>query len=314
MARSRPAVPLLLLAAAFLFTGGPAAAQLSEDDPRFAEDPRDSADPRNVPDPREAEEARQADADLENLEGVELFEALWERGSTAALSDAMRENSWSLLGWIDSHCEKWLALVEARGLESAEDQARAAELVDKATQLAQLADAALKDTRFSTYVHTFTNWNAEQQAAFRGGQGEFKSAMRILDNATSPQAARAALTPLERSLAAARPLGDTWGQSMTLAAMGRVHHANQEWQAARDRMRDAVTAGRTIRDLDSVWEGLNVIFESSMAMGEFRAARETLQDQYQLSVEVGDEESEQRVLDRMLAMEEIIGRQALDRR
>ncbi|GJM20949.1 MAG: hypothetical protein DHS20C15_08640 [Planctomycetota bacterium] len=307
MRRLALTAPLLAGFAALFLSSSQLTAQVDESDPRFAEDPTEVSDPRTNTDPRDAS-ARSVGQLLDELEGTELLEALWERGSTAELSDAMRDEAWELLGWIDSHCEQWLSLIEAGGMDTDAGQARAAELVDKATRLATLADSALKDSRFSTYVHTFTNWDSEQQLAFRGGQAHYREASQMLASATSAEHALRALSPLERSLAAARPLGDTWGQSMTLAAMGEVHHANKQWQAAREAMRSAVEVGRTIRDLDSVWSGYNVIVEASIAMGEFRAARSTLQEQYQLSVEVGDEESEQRVIDRLVQIEEMITR------
>lgn len=293
-------VPIALL---LLGLAAPLSAQTTGDDPRDVSDPSESSDPRGGADPREDVEG--AAPKVEQLTGTELLDALWENGASPALTDALRDQAWSLLGYIDSNCEGWLALVESGAMETEEGRAKAEALVEKGKSLARLTDAALRDSRFTQYVDTFTSWDAEQQKRFREGQAKYGEARRMLSSATTPGETLRALTPLQQSLDLARPLGDTWGQSMALTLMGKIHMANESWEDARRTMRQAIEAGRSIRDLDSVWGGLNAIFEASMALDDLDDANESLQDQYQLSIEMGDEESAQRVVERMLELDVI---------
>jgi hypothetical protein len=290
--RACPALlALLLLAVA-------AGAQTKESDPRHGKDPQDIPDPREVTDPREAAKDPYAE-----LEGVELYDALYKGGEVGRLKQQFTEDGWEILGYIDSHCENWLALHERKATDSEEGKQAAAELQAKGRKLAEIADDALQTTRLSTYVNTFYGWTPEQQGKFREGQKLYREGSTLCRDAATVEETLAALTPLQQSLARARELGDTWGQSMTLALLGRVQAENGLFAEAAITMKDAVRIGREIRDYDSVWTGLAVLYETAMAQKLYEPAHEALSDQYLIAQEVRDTKTADAIMRQLVELE-----------
>jgi len=275
----RTALALLLLA-------GLAAPQDTGGDPRDVPDPREAADPRKAADPRGEPQDRFA-----VLEGKELYDALYEAGEEGRLSVALKTDAWQILGYIDSHCEDWLALIESGAEATEEGRARLASLQTKGRKLAEIADRALGDTRFMTYVQNFYSWDDAQQKSFREGQALYRQGARTISESRTPQEALAAITPLQQSVERSRPLSDTWGQCMALMLMARVQADNGQTGPALANLNEAHRLGREIRDLSSVWDSLALRFETSMVLGHFEEARGALQEQFLIARDLGDEKT-----------------------
>ena len=275
-------------------------------DPRDVQDPREAKDPRNAADPR-GEPLPPGGDQFSVLQGKELYDALYAKGEQTRLAMAFKEDGWNILGYIDMHCEGWLALLEKGEDQSEKGKQKILEIQAKGRDLAAIADRALGDTRFSAYVQNFYGWNAEQRKAFREGQALYKQAETILAAAASPQEALQAVTPLQQSIARSRPLGDTWGQSMALSALGRVQLDNQQLSAASATMNDAVRLGREIRDLDSVWNGLGVQYQANAREKRYEQAKAALQEQYLIALDLQDEAIQKKVQHQLVELEQIFG-------
>ncbi len=286
-------LPAFVAAAAALLPLPPLAAQESTTprdagDSRPSTDPRDAKDPRDVQDPRDGRDPRAAPDPLDALEGKDLFDALYAADDVTRLKLAMHDDSWQILAYIDSHCEGWLSQVEHGAGDSEGGRKAMAEMQAKGRRLATLADDAIGSTRFSNYVNTFYGWSVEQQQSFRMGQALYHDGEKQASTAAGPEEAKQALTPLRQSLDRARELGDTWGQSMTLALIGQLQAANGDEAEARATMAEAERVGREIRDRSSVWTALSVTYESAVRTGDYEPARDALQRQYLLALEVND--------------------------
>jgi hypothetical protein len=292
MSKPTRAVLALLLLAGF------AAAQDEGGDPRDAKDPRDVADPRKASDPRGEPQDRFA-----QLEGKELYDALYAAGEETRLAAALRTDAWQILGYIDSHCEGWLALIESGAAETPEGRAKLADVQAKGRKLAELADRALGDTRFTVYVQNFYSWDTEQRKSFREGQALFRTGARLISEASTPQEALSGLTPLQQSLERSRPLSDTWGQSMALVLMGRVQADNAQTGAALANLDEARRLGRQIRDLSSVWDALAVRYETSLVLRHFDEAKEALQEQFLIARDLDDEKTGAMITRQMVQLE-----------
>jgi hypothetical protein len=292
----RPSLLLTMLLAAAM--SGPVRSQVSEADPRYADDPRQGSDPRGAADPR----AGERDPYLEPP-GPKLFDLLYEAGDEGRLVEAMRTGAWALLPYIDTHCESWLSMIERGSRETETGRERLAELELKGRKLAALADGTLIDTQFSRYVDAFFGWDEEQQKQLREGQELYRRAVAIVEGAPDPQTAQTAMTPLRQALDRARGLGDLWGQSMTLAVMGTLQAQDGLETECRATMSEALRIGRSIRDMDSVWRALSMIYESAMRTYDFDAARQALQDQYLIATEVGDEAIGDSVLQQLVNLD-----------
>jgi hypothetical protein len=277
-------------------------------DPRDAKDPRDATDPRNSADPRGKPLPAGGDQ-LSALQGKELYDALYATGDENRLAAAFKQDGWNILGYVDKHCEGWLALLEAGEDKKEDGRAKIAAMQAKGRKLAAIADRALGDTRFTTYVENFYGWNADQQKSFREGQALYHQAETIIGEAASAQAMLAAVTPLRQSLERSRPIGDTWGQCMALAALGHVQEQNNQLNEAYATMVDAVRLGREIRDLDSVWEGLGVQYEVSGRNMQYQPAKDALQDQYLIALDLKDEKVQQQVTHKLVELEQIFSNQ-----
>jgi hypothetical protein len=265
-------------------------------DTRPSTDPRDVKDPRDVGDPRDSSDPRTVKDPYETLEGKDLYEALYAAGEFGRLKSALHDDGWQVLPYIDSHCEGWLAMLERGAGDSEQGRKELADMQAKGRRLADLADAALGDTRFTVYVSNFYGWTPEQQKSFREGQSLYHDGEKLLSTATSPDEAKRALTPLQQSYERARPLGDTWGQSMALALMSRVQADNGMEKESRETAREAERVGREIRDLGSVWTALSVTFESAVGTREYEPARDSLQNQYLIAKALNDDETADKVL------------------
>ena len=273
------------------------------DDPRDVPDPRDAKDPRRANDPRD----RDAEPDpFGKLEGRELYEALLAKGETGRLKVEFKADQWELLPYIDSHCEGWLALVENGAAATPEGQQKLDAMQAKGRQLAEWADQVLQDSRFTQYVTNFYGWTPEQQKEFREGQKLFGEGARKAQAARSPEEMMLALTPLQQSLDRARRLGDTWGQSMALTVMANVQSQTGHDQEAFVAAGEAARIGREIRDLSSVWTGLEVTYTRSMATNDFERARDALRQQYLVAVDQGDEESQEGITKQLLLVDKLI--------
>ncbi len=291
----------LRAALAVLLLSGLSAAQQEGKDPRDTEDPRDVEDPRRVPDPRGEPKAR-----FEELEGKELWDALYAAGEEARLAVALRENGWQILGYIDSHCEGWLALVEGGEDSTSGGRAKIAEVQAKGLKLAEVADRALGDTRFMAYVQNFYGWDAGQRKRFREGQALFRQAVKLITESATAQEAMQALTPLQQSLERSRPLSDTWGQSMALVLMGRVQADNDQTTAALANLDEARRLGREIRDLSSVWDALAMRYETCVRLRQYEPAREALQEQFLIARDLGDERTGVHITRQLVELEQVI--------
>lgn len=275
-------------------------------DPRNVPDPRESQDPRKTPDPR-GEPLPPGGDQFSALEGKELYDALYAQGEETRLALAFKEDGWNILGYIDMHCEGWLALLEQGQDQTDAGKKKILEIQTKGRALAGIADRALGDTRFSAYVQNFYGWDADQRKAFREGQALFKQAETVLAAASSPQEALQAVTPLRQSIERSRPLGDTWGQSMALSALGRVQAENNQLTEAGATMNDAVRLGREIRDLDSVWTGLGVKYQTNARQNRYEDAKSALQEQYLIALDLKDEAIQKKVQHQLVELEQIFG-------
>ena len=264
-------------------------------DPRNVKDPRDIADPRDSTDPREV-----AADPLIEPPGPHLYDALYATGQDARLKQALSENAWDLIGYIQTQLDSWLALFPKDGDGAAKDPARATELAEKGRKLAKLADESLLDSRFQNYVETVLAWNPDQRQAFREEQDLYKQGLAIAEAAREPSEAAAALTPLQQSLERARKLGDGRTQSLALVAIGNLQAVNRDEQAARVSMHEAMRVGRELRDLDAVWGALSVLYESAIRTLEWSEAEEALQEQYLIAQDMADQLTAQRVLKQLV--------------
>lgn len=300
----------LLAAGLVLMLGAVAAAQDREQDPRWGRDPRESADPRLGEDPRIGDDPRETPADpYTTLEGVDLFEALFDAGETGRLKIAMRENAWSLLPYIDGYCRRWLTMAEHLDDPAMITDAYLAQLqetADKGRQLAEMADASLGDTRFGAYVERVHSWSAEERAQFKEEQSLYDLAMKIYRSAQTPAETAAALTPLNQALHHARVLGDMWGEASAYMMIARVQAAQGHARECSRNVSHAIRVGRQIRDMDAVWEGLALSYEASVILQSWEPAREALKDQYLISLEVGDEETTEEVMLRLVEFDQFL--------
>ena len=269
-------------------------------DDRPSTDPRDVKDPRNIGDPRDTSDPRTTKDPYETLEGRDLYDALYAAGEIGRLKAALHDDGWQVLPYIDSHCEGWLSMVERGAADNEEGRKAMADMQAKGRKLADLADAALGDTRFTTYVSAFYGWTPEQQKQFREGQALYHDGEKLLSTATSPVEAKRALTPLQQSYERARPLGDTWGQSMAMALIARIQADNDMDAESRATAREAERLGREIRDLGSVWTALSVTFESAVGTREYEPARDSLQSQYLIARALNDEETADKVMRQLI--------------
>ncbi len=269
-------------------------------DPRSGEDPRTGTDPRSGADPREAVTDPYA-----ALKGPELYDALFAAGDDTRLGAALRTDQWSILGYIDGHCERWLALVERGQAEQEAGRLKMAAEPAKGRKLAQLADLALGDSRYTAYVEAFFVWTPEQQKEFRAGQASYREGMTRLQAVATPQEALVAIGPVRNSLEIARKLGDTWGQTMSLSIIGRVEADTGQEATARATMALAVKLGREIRDADAVWEGFSVTYESAVRSRQWPVAKEALRGQYLMAEDMRDEQTAQKILQQLLELEQL---------
>jgi hypothetical protein len=297
-----------LLAVGLALLMGPlAAAQVAEQDPRYGDDPRVGQDPRLGDDPRVGEDPRDVPPDPYTVyEGTELFEALYNAGETGRLKIAMRENAWDLLPWIDSYCDRWLKLAERPEPISQTDLDLMQKAAAKGLELARMADASLGDTRFGFYVDNITSWNDEQRAQFKQEQKSFEMGMKIWRSAGTPADAHAALTPMNQALSHARMLGDTWGEASTYAMIGRIQISTGQLTEGRRSIDHAIRVGRQIRDMDAVWDGLAITYQASVELGSWEAAREALKDQYMISLEVGDEDTTEKLMSALVEYDQYV--------
>lgn len=295
MTPTRTLLSLLLLTAV-------AAAQQTGSDPRDVKDPRDVPDPRDAPDPR-----GQPQTPFEGLEGRELYEALWKAGDMPRLAQAFKQDGWQILPYIDSHCEGWMALLEQSADQTPDGQRRLAEMQAKGRKLAAVADQALGDTRFAVYVDNFYGWDPEQRRQFREGQKLFGQGAQLASEAETPQQMLNALTSLQQSLERSRPLGDTWGQSMALALIGRIQRENVLKPEARATLAEARRLGREIRDLSSVWDALALLYEMAMLELDHDVAKEALQEQYLIALDMGDEKTGAMITRQLVSLDSLMG-------
>jgi len=288
----------LRCALSLILLTGAVSAQTSSTDPRAGQDPRTGTDPRKGADPTAA-----AKDPFEGLAGPELYDALLKADDMGRLGQAFRENGWQILGYIDGFCEGWLALKERGALATDEGKKQAAEMQANGRKLAALADQVLGDTRLVAYVTAFYGWNDEQQKRFREGQKLYREGATLARQAKSPADAANAISPLQQSLGHARALDDTWGQAMALSLMGRIQADNRRFAESTATMKEAVRVGRTIRDIDAVWNGLAVLYENAIAEQAYEPAHEALQDQYLLAQSLNDIETAEKIVVQLVELD-----------
>ncbi len=178
---------------------------------------------------------------------------------------------------------------------------------DKGRKLAAMADRVLGDTRFTIYVDNFYGWDAEQRRLFREGQKLFGQGAQLASEAQTPEQLLNALTPLRQSLERSRPLGDTWGQSMALTLIGHIQRENVQKPEARATLAEARRLGREIRDLSSVWDSLALEYEMAILDLNRDAAKEALQEQYLIALDMGDEQGTALITRQLVELESVLG-------
>jgi hypothetical protein len=299
--------PRWLRAALFLvLLSGSLAAQYAESDPRNTEDPRDAADPRSVVDPRDEGLQPGIEVDLAPLEGADLLEELYAGGNTAALSDAISKSPWDILAFIQKQAKTWLELSGKETPATDEDREQLQALELKLRDLGQLADLALLDSRFEYYVDTLMRWDKTERVEYQELQELYKQGGLIYDSALTPEQTLPALTPLRQGLAKARQLDDLRSQAACLSLIGRILSVINRPAEARVSMLDAVDVGRSVRDLDAVWDGLAVIMRSSIRQQDYDSAQDALRQQHRISSEMGDTETARLVLDQLLQLAQFV--------
>lgn len=300
-------IATLLSAALIVALCGPASAQYGSEDPRFEEDPRDEpVDPREEKDPREEDVlAREAEL-IETLSTHQLFDALYEKDDRQALATAFGESSWELLDYLDKMCESWHAMVEGGALENDTRRLEADSLRERCLDTARLCDEVTGETTLFLYTDRQFAWDAEERVAFREGQAQLALALRLVDQAADSDDLSLALTPLGRALNTARILGDTWGQTKALTLTARIHAANDDLDAAATTMLDGLTLGRQIHDLDTVWVALSMRYSAAIEGALWEEAEATLEDQYNLAIELGDEPTAIQIMERLVELDDYV--------
>ncbi len=301
----KTALPLIVVA----LCASPLSAQRQDDprvdktDPRYSEDPRDLADPRKAEDPRAADAKPTLDESLEPLEGRKLFESLYSDGNLVQLGRAMADSPWDVLDYIRDQCDPWLRVPEdGEPAAPPEDDTSPSEDA-AARELAQLADSAIGDTRFGYYVDRLLGLGPADKVLHEELEDLLQQGSALVETATTPEETLRALTPLRQSLGRARELDDLWAQSRNLSLIGQIQFWNDRPADARDSMREAVRIGRSIRDLDSVWNGLTVIMQTSIRRQDFEEARSALHEQHDISQQIGDEQTASAVLDQLVQLD-----------
>jgi hypothetical protein len=306
MSSARPArcfrIALACSAVLALLTAN-AGAQLKTSDPRNGVDPRVGEDPRKGDDPRGEPKDPYA-----QLTGKDLYEAALKAGDDTRLRQAFHDEGWQILSFIDSHCEGWLALKESGALATEDGKKQSDDMQATGRKLAAMADEVLGNTRLVNYVTSFYGWNDEQQKRFREGQKLYKQGATLAHEARTPEEAMNAISPLQQSLGDARALGDTWGQSMALALIGRIQADNKLYPESTATMKEAVKLGREIRDLDSVWAGLAVQYETAIAQQAYEPAHEALQEQYLLAKDLNDTQTEEKIVKQLVELDKAFDR------
>jgi hypothetical protein len=295
----------LALGTAVLLSAPTLSAQVESSDPRDAVDPRsESSDPRDKGDPRQADVDFQAGVLGDELDGADLFDHLHEKGELAGLSTAIRDEPWELLAYLDSLCEQWIGMVESGDLATPDGLAAADALSEKLEQFARLGDEGLGDTAFEAWVGRVTAWDTEEIATYREAQALYVEGVTLFNEATTPEHALEALTPLRRALSRLQLLGPTWESCMSLTLIGRVQVANGELLGAQETMQDALLMGRSLRDLDAVWNGLTILFQVAIHNGDYDGAEDLLAEQFRISLETGDQATANQVVDRLTQLTE----------
>ena len=307
MIARRTATLVLLLAGVCAGQQHPGTDPRDVPDPRTVKDPRPTTDPRTATDPRDTGATATGTGGGAQVQGDLLWDSLYASGDEARLATAFKQSGWSILHYVDKHCEGWMSLLEHDAEKSAEGKQKLADMQTKGRKLAAIADRALGDTRFSAYVENFYGWNADQRKSFREGQALYKQGEQIMSEAATPEEQLRALTPLRQSLEHSRPLNDTWGQSMALAAIGRVQELNGQTTEANATMDEARRLGREIRDLSSVWDALAVQYEIAAGDLQYQPAKDALQEQYLIAMDLGDEKTQQLVTRQMVELDKLLG-------
>jgi hypothetical protein len=305
----RPALPALLLTAVICLGIAPhaRAQNLRSGDPRITEDPRRSSDPRGLADPRDADVKPGIEESQRPLVGPDLFDELYENSNHAALSQAMAENPWALTDYIYDQCANWIRLSEDQDGEPVTPTAESKAAETKLRDLARLADVGLGDTRFSYSVDKVCSLSAKDRVLRKEQEQLLDRGAAVIDTAYQRAETLGALTPLRQSLSRAQQIDDLWGQSRSLSLIGRVQSLNDRSAAARASGQEAVRIGRSVRDLESVWNGWAVIMQAAIRQQDFRGAQLALMEQRRISVEIGDEVTAQEIENQVLALESALG-------
>lgn len=280
-----------------------ASAQFGEDDPRFELDPRDEeTDPRDTEDGLLADVRDFEATQVENLKVHELFDTLYERDNREALYIALSEHRWELLGYLDALCERWHNLVDDGALADPARRIEADALRERCADMARLCDEAAVETTFFLYTDRQFSWDKEQRVAFREGQAEFARAVRLVDSAVEPEDLNQALGPCQRAYDTARILGNTRGQTLAISLSAQIHAANGDLAGAASAMDEGLRLGRLIHDLDTVWLALTMRYAAAMEATDWQLAEETLTEQHNLAVEVGDSKTAGQLLNRIIQL------------
>jgi hypothetical protein len=227
---------------------------------------------------------------------------LYEQDNRESLYIALSEHSWELLGYLDAMCERWHSLVDDGALADPARRIEADALRERCADMARLCDEAAGETTFFLYTDRQFSWDKEERVAFREGQAEYARAVRLVDEAEQPEDLNRALQPCQRAQDAARILGDTRGQTSAIALKAQVYAANGDLAGAARAMDEGLRLGRLIHDLGTVWLALTIRYAAAMEATDWQQAEDTLIEQHNLAVEVGDSESAGHLLNRLIQL------------
>jgi len=285
-----------------------AAQQQPSPDPRDEDDPRVvEVDPRTLVDPREADVEAQDETRIEDLEGAALFTALQERGDLPALARSLAEAPWEALPHVEAQLKRWHGVragVSGPDAEAAASAtALAAELARQLEELARVADEAVGDSQFVQLVDRHLSWSDSELLEYAEGQALVQEAEALIEVATAADELDRALTPLRRALALQQPLGDLAGQGRALLLVGRIESLDAGGGIDQQTLDEVLRLGRSIRDLDTVWTSLGLLYEAAIHDVDYDRAEEILVEQYQIAHETDDQGSARQVMRRLLDLQ-----------
>lgn len=281
----------LLLALLVLLCGPALAAQDDPADPRNVDDPRTVRDPRDRVDPRDPRvETLSPDhpAFRELAEAERLIEGLYEAGNEEALLEVVSDALWDIGPYLRQELSEFRQ-VQAQAHRSPEAAARAEEQQGKLLRVAQLADRAARDTRFSRWIEQVVAWTPEHRTRAARVEDLQRQARVQIEAARRPEELLQALTPLRQALDEARQLGHTQAMASVMAHIADIQFLNGAWEETRAQLEATIRIGREVRERAAVWDSYETLMQTHVAQGDGERARDTVIEWYDLALQIGDE-------------------------